>query len=187
MDDVYKSCKIVLLSSQSIDYLTRYKETGLINEFLIKPINASLLYEIILDVFSDHHSNWYDQSSVIQRIRFINVKILVVEDNAFNQIVAKDILTNAGAKVDIAENGAIAVDKILNNSYDLVIMDVQMPIMDGYEATRRIREMDANLNKYTKVIALTANALKGDREKCINAGMNDYLAKPITPDALINK
>lgn len=187
MDDFYRHIKMILVSSQNLDYLTRIKETGLVNEFLLKPINPSLLYETILEVFSEHHANWYDRSSVIQRIRFLNVKVLVVEDNAFNQIVAKDILTTVGAEVAIANNGALAIDMLLEKPYDLVIMDVQMPVMDGYEATRRIREMDANLNRYTKIVALTANALKGDREKCINAGMNDYLAKPITPDALINK
>ncbi len=83
MDDVYKSCKIVLLSSQSIDYLTRYKETGLINEFLIKPINASLLYEIILDVFSDHHSIGMINLQLFKEFALSMSKILVVEDNAF--------------------------------------------------------------------------------------------------------
>jgi PAS domain S-box-containing protein len=112
--------------------------------------------------------------------------VLLVEDNDINRLYAKSILKNWNCLVDIAENGLVAIEKVKNNLYDLVLMDVQMPVMDGYEATRSIRLMDSP-KKETPIVALTANATKSDVEKCLAAGMNDYLAKPFTPDDLHRK
>jgi CheY-like chemotaxis protein len=112
--------------------------------------------------------------------------ILLVEDNDINRLYAKSILKNWNCEVDIAENGLVAIEKVKNNNYDLVLMDVQMPVMDGYETTRAIRLMDLP-KRDTPIVALTANATKSDVEKCLASGMNDYLAKPFTPDDLHRK
>jgi PAS domain S-box-containing protein len=115
-----------------------------------------------------------------------DLRILLVEDNDINRLYAKSILTNWKCEVDIAENGLVAIEKVKNTSYDVVLMDIQMPVMDGYEATRAIRLMDPP-KKDTPIVALTANATKTDIEKCLTSGMNDFLPKPFTPDDLHRK
>lgn len=117
---------------------------------------------------------------------FNELNILLVEDNDINRLYARSILKQWHCEVDIAENGLVAIEKIKNNSYDVVLMDVQMPVMDGYEATRAIRAMDSHIRN-TPILALTANATKADVEKCLASGMNDYLPKPFTPDDLYRK
>lgn len=114
------------------------------------------------------------------------LKILLVEDNDINRLYAKSILKQWNCVIDIAENGLVAIEKIKNNFYDVVLMDVQMPVMDGYEATRAIRRMDSPMC-HAPIVALTANATKADIEKCLSSGMNDYLPKPFTPDDLYRK
>ena len=116
-----------------------------------------------------------------------NVRILLVEDYPTNQQVAIKHLESGGYSVDLAENGAQAVQAFLQEKYDLVLMDVQMPVMDGYDATRRIRmaELDASREANTPIIAMTAHALKGYREKCIEAGMDDYITKPVKRNSLL--
>jgi len=111
-----------------------------------------------------------------------NKKVLLVEDNKFNRQIAKALLTNVRLQVDEAENGAVAVEMLRSHHYHLVLMDVQMPVMNGMEATAILR---AELGLQTPVIALTANAIKGEREKCLLAGMDDYLAKPFQEDELL--
>ncbi|MCP4291352.1 MAG: response regulator [bacterium] len=114
-----------------------------------------------------------------------SAEILLVEDNIFNQKVASTIISRLGHKVDIANNGREAVKILKSRSYDLILMDCQMPEMDGYEATRTIRDLNTDvLNHEITIIAMTANAMKGDREKCLETGMNDYLAKPVTADSV---
>ena len=111
-----------------------------------------------------------------------NLHILLVEDNKINQKVARIMLKNMGHTIKIAENGEEAVSCFMDQSFDLILMDIQMPIMNGIEATARIREMESRNNRsrpHTPIIALTANAMKGDRERFIGAGMDDYISKPI--------
>jgi PAS domain S-box-containing protein len=109
-----------------------------------------------------------------------SLKILLVEDNKVNQKVALGLLKHLSLKADIAENGEQAVEKYKNGKFDLVLMDCQMPVMSGYEATEKIREYEVSMNlKSITIIAMTANAMEGDREKCIAAGMDDYISKPI--------
>jgi len=115
--------------------------------------------------------------------------ILLAEDNEINQKIIQYSLTNSGHEVDIAQNGQEAVDMYHKNPYDLVLMDVQMPIMDGYAATKHIRDMESampNGEQRIPIVALTANAMKGDREKCLAAGMDEYLSKPFTPQDLLS-
>ena len=105
-------------------------------------------------------------------------KVLVVDDNIINQKVAVKMLERSNIITDIAANGREAIDAFKNLLYDLILMDIQMPEMDGLEATRTIRTIEQN-KKRTTIIALTANAMQGDRERCLKAGMDDYLSKPI--------
>lgn len=112
--------------------------------------------------------------------------VLLVEDNDINRLYAKSILKNWQCYTDTAENGLVALEKIKNQAYDVVLMDIQMPVMDGYETTKAIRLMKPPMRD-VPVIALTANATKADVEKCMAAGMNDYLPKPFTPDDLYRK
>jgi two-component system sensor histidine kinase/response regulator len=111
-----------------------------------------------------------------------DIRILLVEDNAINQRVATALIDKAGIAVDVANDGLEALDALKNTAYSLVFMDVQMPRMDGLTATMAIR----GKLKMTEIpiVAMTANAMKGDKEMCLNAGMNDYLSKPIKPNEL---
>lgn len=110
-------------------------------------------------------------------------KILIVEDNPLNQIIAKTSLEKAGFSTEIAENGKIAVEKILNNNYFLVLMDCMMPEMDGFEATKEIRKNEKNKNF---IIALTGAEEKSEIDKCFEAGMDNYIKKPLKIEVLEN-
>jgi CheY-like chemotaxis protein len=107
-----------------------------------------------------------------------NKKILVVEDVELNQHLARHIMESWGCVVEIAENGSLAVEKVRTNEYDLVLMDIQMPVMDGMEATRRIRGMNDELKAAVPIVALTANAMKSECDTYLKVGMNDCMAKP---------
>jgi CheY-like chemotaxis protein len=110
--------------------------------------------------------------------------ILLVEDNLINQKVAMHQLNQMGYVVDVAANGQEALDALATVSYALVLMDCQMPLMDGFEATRRIRQAEQSSGGHIQIVAMTANAMQGDRERCLEAGMDDYLAKPIRRELL---
>lgn len=138
-------------------------ETGNIQD-LIQPDKA-------LDQASTNHT-------------FEGLRVLLVEDNDINRLYADNILKKWKCIVDSAENGYIACEKVKSNNYDIILMDVQMPIMDGYEATKKIRNSSDPSKKNIPIIALTANAIKGDNEKCFDAGMNHYLPKPFRPEDL---
>ncbi len=112
------------------------------------------------------------------------LRILVAEDNRVNQVVLQAILSKTGHKLDMVATGIEAVSAVLRVPYDLVLMDVHMPEMDGITATRRIRDLSGEVGR-TPIIALTANAMKGDRETYLEAGMTDYVSKPINPQTLL--
>ncbi|MFY9307931.1 MAG: ATP-binding protein [Bacteroidia bacterium] len=115
------------------------------------------------------------------------IKVLLVEDNPLNQMLAKKVLSDWEWFVDTAENGVMAVEKVKQKDYDLILMDIQMPEMDGYEATRLIRRMQNDIKKDVPIVAMTAHALPGELEKCISAGMNDYISKPFSKKVLYAK
>ena len=157
-----------------------------------KPFRGAQFMEMVTDMLSLYRAGRSDKSAV-ERLREIgggrgeqslkssrrvfDARVLLVEDSPTNQIVSSRILQKFGCVVDLAENGKEAVDALLGGSYDLVFMDCQMPVMDGFEATREILKNEKD--GHTPIVAMTANAIQGDREKCISAGMDDYISKPI--------
>jgi CheY-like chemotaxis protein len=114
--------------------------------------------------------------------------VLLVEDNRINQRLASKLLEDRGYRVTLAENGQLALDALAQARFAAVLMDMQMPVMDGLEATRRIRAREATeARARTPIIAMTANAMQGDRERCLAAGMDDYISKPINADELFRQ
>ncbi len=126
-----------------------------------------------------------DKASLAQH-DFDGLKVLMAEDNEINTLYAQTILKKFNCDVDVAENGKIALQKLSETDYQIVLMDLQMPEMDGYQATQKIRNEFPYPKKSIPIIAITANALKGEREKCLEAGMNDYISKPFEPVLLKN-
>lgn len=121
------------------------------------------------------------------KVELKNANILLVEDNAINQKIIILSLKNHVKNIDIANNGKDALDKFGTTKYHLILMDIQMPVINGIAATKKIRELESTSNTQTPIIAITANALSGDKETCLAAGMNDYISKPFQVDVLVNK
>ena len=170
------------------DVITGAQKAG-IEDVLIKPVNASTLFDSVARLLcpktsTDLHTTdgLVDGASYAKMATIAGARVLLVEDNVLNQEVALELLREAGLVVDLAENGQIALDRLAVESYDLVLMDMQMPEMDGITATKEIRKRPhlAGL----PVVAMTANAMQGDRDRCLAAGMNDHIAKPIEPEDL---
>lgn len=140
---------------------------------------SSFWFTVLLDMASEDDTN-KDENSELQEVHLKDLNILVAEDNAINQRVARFVIEKLGHKVDIAENGEIAVEKYIDGNYDILFMDIQMPILDGMDATRKIREYEKehSIKNGIPIIAMTANTMKGDREKFLESGMNDYIGKP---------
>ncbi len=169
----------------------RLQEIGF-SAYLTKPVKQSALYNCLVTVFSEEGKKERDKTvPIITRHALAEGKrrktrILLAEDNPTNQIVALKILEKLGYRADAVANGLEAVKLLEIRTYDLVLMDVQMPEMDGLEATRRIRdESSMVLDHGVPIVAMTAHAMKGDREKCLEAGMDDYVAKPVEPRVLV--
>jgi len=157
--------------------------------FLIKPVSPSVLFDTIMQAFSREAPESVRLSvpagRMAQKLRVIRgAWILLVEDNEINQQVARELLEGAGLPVSIATNGDEAVRAVKEKDFAAVLMDVQMPVMDGYQATREIRK-DERL-KDLPIIAMTAHAMIGDRQRCLDVGMNDYVSKPVDPEELFS-
>jgi len=172
----------------------QFEQLGAVR-LLTKPIKQSQFFEAIIESMprvksaeqepDDQKSTNQDSAAEsLGKLQAINdrVKILLVEDNKINQKVAQALLKSTGIPVEVAADGQIALDMLQQDHYDLVFMDVQMPNLDGITATLKIRADLALLD--LPIIAMTANVMKGDREKCLEAGMNDYLPKPINKGQL---
>ncbi|MDB5850292.1 MAG: barA, partial [Rhodoferax sp.] len=159
-----------------------------IQDILTKPVNASVMFNTMMQMLSGapalpRTQSREESSPLLDRVRALRgARVLLAEDNEINQLVATELLKDAGLVVDVAENGRIAVDMAQARPYDIVLMDMQMPEMDGLEATRLLRAMPAL--DAVPVIAMTANAMQADRERCRAVGMVDFVSKPIDPDAL---
>ncbi|NIM10926.1 MAG: response regulator [Candidatus Aminicenantes bacterium] len=190
-DELIQNTVLVLLSS-STAYQTHeeLREYGF-NTLLYKPIKQSQLFRGIASAMGVVKLEERVQKPTPQEITSKPLDILLVEDNVLNQKVALFNLKKFNHHVDVAENGKIAIDKFKSHQYDLVLMDVQMPVMDGYEATKTIRKMEKETAKktgteiHTPIIAMTANAMKEDEEKCLRAGMDAHLAKPFSAEKFI--
>ncbi|CAK0768162.1 two-component system, sensor histidine kinase and response regulator [Gammaproteobacteria bacterium] len=179
---------ILLINSEQDTKLHTLGDVVGVNAYLTKPVNCSLLFDTIMNIFGKNiaksfvnkNSTIIDTKKIMERIGGANV--LLVEDNAINQQVAREILEDIGVVVEVANNGLEAITKVMESMYDIVLMDIQMPEMDGYQASRQIRN-DPKFNKLP-IIAMTANAMTGDREKCLHFGMNEHISKPINKSRL---
>jgi CheY-like chemotaxis protein len=176
-DPAISKAKIIMLTSMG----RRMDDAGLretgIEACLIKPVKQSRLFNCLITALSGAAATRIQpQPAVMPPVsENSNVRILVAEDNAINRKVALGQLAELGYRADVVANGREAVEALSRLPYDIIFMDCHMPEMDGYEASRRIRE----LNLSAHIVALTANAMNGDREECLAAGMNDYVAKPV--------
>jgi CheY-like chemotaxis protein len=172
--------KIILLSNN----IREKTENDLIDKYVSKPFKKADLLNAIAEV-----SGWVkiDSGPKLQldenQPEIISGKILLAEDNKPNQILACRIIEKAGYEIDVASNGAEAVAMFLAGKYDLILMDIEMPEMDGFQATEQIRTSETNTN--IPIIALTAHAIEGYREKCLAFGMNDYITKPLRREHLL--
>ena len=181
-----KQPKIVMITAYGREEVINQAQAAGLDGFLLKPVSASLLFDTIMTAFGKDaprktrqpkQSEAASVHSILQGAR-----LLVVEDNEINQQVAQEILQSEGCRVDIAQNGQEAVRMVSQKNYDAVLMDLQMPVMDGYTATGEIRRDERFRD--LPVIAMTANAMAGDREKSLAAGMNDHVSKPIDVEEL---
>jgi two-component system sensor histidine kinase/response regulator len=180
---------IILVTAYGREEVMRQAEEVGLEGFLLKPVSASMLFDTIMQAFGEEvpetsriMQRHEQEAEALDHIRGANV--LLVEDNEINQQVAKEILEGAGLIVTLAADGQEGVNAVKGKNYDAVLMDVQMPIMDGYTATREIRKDERF--KDLPIIAMTAHAMAGDEEKSLEAGMSDHVAKPIDPDKLFS-
>ena len=178
---------LMLVTAYGREDVLKGAETTGIRNVLVKPVSASMLFDGIvgmLGAFADGpRKALYEATDTFAQLAALKgARVLLVEDNELNQEVATELLRDAGFQVEHAGNGQLALALIRTTDYALVLMDVQMPVMDGLTATRMIRREEAF--KDLPVVAMTANAMVGDRERCLAAGMNDHIAKPIEPEDL---
>jgi len=162
------------------------RELG-VTRFISKPIFPSAIVDIINEV-SKHSAQ--EQKPLSDEVPDFSLKrILLVEDNEINSEIVCTFLEDTHAVIDLACNGVEAVNKyvLMPNSYDLILMDVHMPLMDGYSATSSIRSFEKEFGFNTPIIAMTANVFREDIERCLSAGMNDHLGKPVDVQMLFRK
>ena len=189
--------KIIMLSSSDLADEGEINACG-INYYLRKPFRQSELYNAVVSVLTGEGENQQavTQESGLQGLsnqgqlealaKRRGQRILLVEDTPVNQQVSLGMLKQLGFDAELAENGAEAVSLYQQKSFDLILMDIQMPVMDGYEATSSIRGIEQKTGHSTSIVALTAHAMGGDREKCIEKGMDDHLSKPLSKQSLID-
>jgi len=203
---------IIMVTAYGREEVMQQAEPAGLEGFLLKPVKPSMLFDTIMQAFGEavpetsRIAQRHEQKAeALKHIR--GAQLLLVEDNEINQQVAREILEGAGLNVTLATNGQEAVNAVMENNYDAVLMDVQMPVMDGYTATRKIREWEsvsANADtdvretrntvgkasdlkskiKSVPIIAMTAHAMAGDEDKSLESGMNGHVTKPIDPDQL---
>jgi len=171
--------RIIMVSAYSREDLLLQSETLGLQGYLIKPVNESTLFDAIMQAFGKEVLGAIRRHQAGPELpeQVLGAKLLLVEDNEINQQVAQEILEAAGTSVSITNNGKEALDRLETEDFDGVLMDMQMPVMDGLTATTEIRKQTKYKN--LPIIAMTANAMAGDKDRCLTAGMNDHVAKPI--------
>jgi CheY-like chemotaxis protein len=178
-DSILAGPRIMMLSSEEVRRTDAELESLGISKCLVKPIAKYSLMNVFSKTVAVENSLRSCPPINPQAETLPPLHVLVAEDNLINQKVALLLLKKEGLSVNTVSNGSEAVAAWNRESFDLILMDVQMPVMNGYEATREIRRREAGTGRHMPVIALTAHAMKGDREVCLAAGMDDYLSKPI--------
>lgn len=172
---------IVMVTAFGGEDLTQLAGTVPLDGLLVKPVSASTLVDTLVDLYGQDRE--VVPAKAANAYWFDGLRVLLVEDNAINQMIATELMSSAGILVDVADNGRIALDKLRSGElYDIVLMDLQMPEMDGYAATEAIRA-DASFRSLP-VVAMTAHAMADERQRCVDVGMNDHIAKPIDPEVL---
>ncbi|WP_196138471.1 ATP-binding protein [Aliikangiella sp. G2MR2-5] len=176
----YPDCQLIVVTTQLMDDLRRKFRARKVFFVSAQPLRIMVLFDCLRKMFGGIADD--------QLLTNINLskdypdifgkRVLVVEDNQVNQLVASRVLEKLGIRVGLAENGAIAIDEVKNGNYDLILMDCAMPVMDGYQATAKIRSLSTDKSN-VPIIAMTAHAMPGDRMKSLEAGMNDHITKPI--------
>jgi two-component system sensor kinase len=185
-DSRLDSCRLIMLSSAGLtENSARCQEMG-IARYLIKPVKQSDLSEAILRVLGTQGESdgAKEPTPAVAAEARRPRRILLAEDGIVNQQVARELLESRGHQVVVVSNGRAAVEAVERERFDLVLMDVQMPEMDGFEATAAIRQKEQATGNHMTIVAMTAHAMKGDRERCLKAGMDFYLSKPIQSKAL---
>ena len=175
------SAKIILLSSSLNNSEKEAADKGEIDVFMLKPVRSSFLYNTISTLLGESkESTKHDMTLVEEQCVYPGASVLIVEDNKINQKVILGRLKKVKITADVVNNGKEALEAIAINHYDMVFMDCHMPEMDGYEATLLLREKEKD-EEHLIIVAMTANAMEGDKEKCLDVGMDDYISKPIKP------
>jgi PAS domain S-box-containing protein len=176
---------IILTTAYGRDYVVRDPSVDLFDGLLLKPVEPDVFRDVVEEAFRKRGGLAYESASAApvpgpgaRR----QGRVLVAEDNETNRLVVRELLAAAGLQVEVAHDGRQAVEKVKRSAFDLVLMDVQMPEMDGFEATARIREIQPEL----PIVAMTAHAMERERQRCIEAGMADHVAKPFDPDQIWN-
>ena len=187
-NDLSKIPRIILVTAYGQEEIMQQAEDLGLEGFLLKPVSPSMLFDAIMQAFDEAVPETSRvarrQEKEAEALKHIQgAQVLLVEDNEINQQVAKEILEGAGLNITLATNGQEAVNAVKENSYDAVLMDLQMPVMDGYTATREIRNLKSEIRN-VPIIAMTAHAMAGDEDKSLQAGMNGHVTKPIDPDQL---
>jgi len=197
---------IIMVTAYGREEIIRQSDQVGLEGFLIKPVSASVLLDTILQAFGKEVTATSRIAQIKEQqaealVHIQGAEVLLVEDNEINQEVARELLEGAGLPVTIAANGEEAVKAVKEKNFEAVLMDVQMPVMDGYQATKAIRKWELKSRESsafgdqrpeisdqepTPIIAMTAHAMTGDREKCLKTGMNDYVSKPIDPEKLFS-
>jgi two-component system sensor histidine kinase/response regulator len=183
---------LMLTSGDRGDDVARCRTLG-ISSYLTKPVRRTELRAAIVAAMAAETLLGKPSAALHVGAPDLNLRaragsscrVLLAEDNAINQRVALLILEKAGHRVATAENGKVALRMLEEQPFDLILMDVQMPEMDGFEATTLVREMEKNTGKHIPIIAMTAHAMAGDRHRCLDAGMDNYISKPIAAAALL--
>jgi signal transduction histidine kinase/CheY-like chemotaxis protein len=168
------------------------EESAEVQAILHRPLRATGLLSTVADILRpggpDQRAEAAGADDLPRELRE-SLRVLLAEDNKINQLVAEKVMARVGYQCDIAQDGVEVLERIAASTYDVILMDCQMPRMDGFEATRRLRmlEREGGNRRHVTVVALTANAMKGDRERCLQSGMDDYLTKPLVPPDLVAK